>query len=170
MRTLFTVAAACVLGLVSVPAMAQSKVVALDFQRAVVDSAEFKKAYAALEAKYKPKQDQLAKSQQQLEDLSKQMRSANDLSAAGAAELQSRGARKETEVKRLQEDLEQDFTAERDAALRLVGTRMGEVVKKYADDNQLDMIVDTQAIRFVRALVDVTDKIIAAYDLAHPAK
>jgi outer membrane protein len=165
------VAAACFLSLVSVPAMAQSKVVALDFQRAVVDTAEFKKAYTALETKFKPKQEQLAKAQQQLEDLDKQMRSTGDqLSRAGAAELQARGARKETEVKRLQEDLEQDFTAERDAAIRLVGTRMTDVVKKYADANQLDLVVDTQAIRFARMIVDITDKIIAAYDAAYPAK
>ena len=170
MRTLYTVAAACVLGLMSVPAMAQTKVAALDFQRAIVESAEFKKAYAALEAKFKPKQEQLVKAQQQLDDLDKQMRTAGELSRQGAQELQSRGARKEMEVKRLQEDLEQDFTAERDAAIRLVGTRLGEIVKKYAETNQLDIVVDTQAIRYVKPAVDITNQIIAAYDAAYPAK
>jgi outer membrane protein len=159
------------MGLMSVPAMAQSKIGVIDFQRAIVDTAEFKKAYAGLEAKYKPVQDQLQKAQQELSDIETTLRSSGaQLSQAGAAELQAKGQRKQTQVERLQQDLQEGFEEERDAALRLIGTRMADVLKKVLDDKQLDLIIDTQALRASRSTMDVTDAAIAAYDAVHPAK
>jgi len=172
MRFVLSAVATCVLGLVSmVPAMAQSKTAVIDFQRAVVETAEFKKAYAQLEATYKPKQDALAKAQQELQDLETQIRaSQGQLSQAGTAELQAKAQRKQTQVERLQMDLQEDFEADRDRALQLTSTRMKEVLKKFADEKQLDMIVDTAALQFSRNTLDVTDAAIAAYNTAHPAK
>ena len=170
MRILFA-AAVCVTGLMSLPAMAQSKIGVIDFQRAIVDTAEFKKAYTGIEAKYKPMQDQLQKTQQELSDIETTLRSSQgQLSQAGAAELQAKGQRKQTQVERLQTDLQEEFEAARDAALRLVGNRMAEVLKKVLDDKQLDIIIDTQALRASRTTMDVTDVAIAAYNAAHPAQ
>jgi outer membrane protein len=171
MRTLFAATAACVMGLMSVPAMAQAKIGTIDFQRAIVDTAEFKKAYSGLEAKYKPMQDQLQKSQQELADIETTLRnSQGQLSPAGAAELQAKGQRKQTQVERLTQDLQEEFEAERDSALRLVGNRMTDVLKKVLDEKQLDLIIDTQALRASKPTMDVTDAAVAAYDAAHPAK
>lgn len=171
MRFVFSVVAACVMGLVSMPAMAQSKNAVIDFQRAVVDTAEFKKAFADLEAKYKPKQDALTKARQELQDIETQLRAASgQLSQAGAAELQSRGERKQVQVQRLEQDLQEDFEAERDAALRLVSTRMTDILKKLATDKGFEAIHDTAALRFFNPGLDVTDQAITAYNAAHPAK
>lgn len=170
MRIVFA-AAACVMGLMSVPAMAQSKIGVVDFQRAIVDTAEFKKAYSGLEAKYKPVQDQLQKAQQELQDIETTLRnSQGQLSQAGAAELQAKGQRKQTQVERLTQDLEEEFQAERDAALRLVGNRMTDVLKKLLDEKQLDLIIDSQALRASRPAMDITDAAITAYNTAHPAQ
>ena len=172
MRFVLSAVATFALGLVAVaPAMAQAKTGTIDFQRAVVETAEFKKAYAQLEATYKPKQDALAKAQQELQDLDTQMRSSQgQLSQAGAAELQAKAQRKQTQVERLQQDLQEDFEADRDRALQLTGTRMTDVLKKLADEKQLDLIIDATALRFSRTTLDVTDAAIKAYDAAHPAK
>ncbi len=172
MRFGLSVVATCVMGLMSVaPAMAQAKIGIIDFQRAVVDTAEFKKAFAELEAKYKPKQDQLQKAQQTLQDIETQLRSAQgQLSQAGQAELQARGQRTQTQVDRLTQDLQEDFEAERDAALRVVSTRFTELLKKFATDKGLDVIADKQAVPYFSAALDVTDAAIAAYNAAHPAK
>jgi Skp family chaperone for outer membrane proteins len=165
-------AALCVVGLFSaLPATAQQKAGVVDFQRAVVESAEFKKAFADLEVKYKPLQDQLAKTQQELSDIETQLRgSQGQLSAAGQAQLQANGQRKQTMVERLQMDLQEGFEGDRDAALRLVSSRMNDVAKKFAEDKKLDMLVDTTALHFFRPADDVTDQLIAAYNAAHPAK
>ena len=172
MRFVLSAVATFALGLVAVaPAVAQSKTGTIDFQRAVVETAEFKKAYAQLEATYKPKQDALAKAQQELQDLDTQMRSSQgQLSQAGAAELQAKAQRKQTQVERLQQDLQEDFEADRDRALQLTGTRMTDLLKKLADEKQLDLIIDATALRFSRNTLDITDAAIKAYDAAHPAK
>lgn len=172
MRMLLSAAATCALGLLSLaPAMAQAKIAIVDFNRAVVDTAEFKKAYAEIEARYKPRQDALNKAQQELADIETQLRaSQGQLSAAGTAELQSRGQRKQMQVERLQEDLQEDFEEDRDAALRLVSNRMTAVLQKVADELQVDAIIDATAARFFRTPLDATNKVIEAYDTAHPAK
>jgi outer membrane protein len=172
MRFVLPVVAACVMGLMSVaPAMAQAKVGVIDFQRAVVETAEFKKAYAELETKYKPKQDALAKAQQELADIETQLRaSQGQLSQAGTAELQAKGQRKQVQVDRLTMDLQEDFEGERDAALRVVTTRFADVLKKFAADKGLDVISDSAALHFFKPDMDVTDAAITAYNAAHPAK
>lgn len=171
MRISIATAAVCVMGMLSVPVMAQSKIGVIDFQKAITETAEFKKAYSGLEGKYKALQDQLQKAQQELADLETQLRnSQGQLSQAGAAELQSKGQRKQVQVERLSEDLQEGFEADRDAAVRLVGTRMTEVIKKLLDEKQLDMIIDAQALRASKAATDVTDAAIAAYNAAHPAQ
>ena len=172
MRFVLSAVATCVLGLLSVaPAMAQAKTAVIDFQRAVVETAEFKKAYADLEARYKPKQDALAKAQQELQDLETQIRASQGQSSqAGTAELQAKAMRKQTQVERLQMDLQEDFEADRDRALQLASGRMTDVLKKVAEDKQLDLIVDVTALHFSRMTMDVTDAAIAAYNTAHPSK
>lgn len=167
MRFVLPLVAAVVM---AAPAMAQ-KVGVIDFQRAVVDSAEFKKAYAELEAKYKPKQDALQKAQQTLQDIQAQLSATQgQLSQAGAAELQAKGQRTQVTVDRLTQDLQEDFEADRDAALRVVTTRYTDVLKKLAADKGLDLIADTSALHFFGPTLDVTDAAIAAYNAAHPAK
>jgi outer membrane protein len=172
MRFVLPVVATCVMGLMSVaPAMAQTKFGVIDFQRAVVDTAEFKKAFADLEAKYKPKQDQLQKAQQSLQDIEAQLRSTQgQLSQAGAAELQAKGQRTQLQVTRLTEDLQEGFDGERDASLRVISARFTELLKKVATDKGLDMIIDKQAVPYATTALDVTDAAIAAYNAAHPAK
>jgi outer membrane protein len=167
MRFVLPVIAAIVL--VS-PAMAQ-KIGVVDFQRAVVDTAEFKKAYAELEAKYKPKQDALAKARQTLQDIQAQLQATQgQLSQAGAAELNAKGQRTQVTVDRLTQDLQEDFEADRDAALRVVTTRYADVLKKLATEKGLDVIADTSALHYFGPTLDVTAAAIAAYDAAHPVK
>jgi outer membrane protein len=167
MRFVLPVIAAIVL---AAPAMAQ-KVGVIDFQRAVVETAEFKKAYAQLEAKYKPKQDALQKAQETLRDIQAQLSSTQgQLSQAGAAELNAKGQRTQVQVDRLTQDLQEDFEADRDAALRVVTTRYTDVLKKFATDKGLDMIQDKSAVPFFKPEMDVTTAAIAAYDAAFPAK
>ncbi len=165
-------------GLMAPAAMAQtaspaSKIGVINFQRAVIESAEFQKAFNDLQAKFQPRQAALQKAQQDLQDIDTQLRaSEGKLSNSGAAELQARGQRKQTEVDRLSEDLQADFNAQRDDALRLTSTRMAEVLKKLADEKGLDVIVDTSTgvIPFFRDGLDITDAAIAAYNTAYPAK
>src|SRR6202046_4133846 len=137
MLRLFTIPAlaVCVAGLISSTAAAQTKVGVVNFQKALLDTAELQKASVDLQNKYKPRQDQLEKVQRELADIQTQLQaSAGKLSAAGEAELQARGQRRQTEATRLTQDLQDDVTARRNTVLQRSGTRMTEIVKKLAEE------------------------------------
>jgi outer membrane protein len=106
-----------------------------------------------------------------LQDIQLQLQSAQGkLSAAGEADLQARGARKEREVKRLEEDLRTDVERDRNEVLQRAQTRMIEIVKKVSDEKGLDLVVEASAVITFKPALDVTNDVVAAYDKAYPAK
>jgi len=167
----FPALAVCVAGLISSTAAAQTKVGVVNFQKALLDTAELKKASVDLQNKYKPRQDQLEKVQRELADIQTQLQSsAGKLSAAGEAELQARGQRRQTEATRLTQDLQDDVTAERNLILQRSGTRMTEIVKKLSEEKGFDVVVDTQNTYFFKPVLEFTAEATAAYDKAYPLK
>jgi Skp family chaperone for outer membrane proteins len=160
------------------PAMAQApagaiqtKVAVINFQNSVLSTAEIQKVLKDIQVKYKPRQDALQKGQQELSDIQTQLQaSQGKLSQSGEADLQARGQRKQTQLQRLNDDLTADFEADRDDAVRKASTRMQELLKKFAEEKGLDLIVDSAAAPFFKSGIDITDQVVAAYDKAYPAK
>jgi len=149
----------------------QTKVAVINFQNAVLSTAEIQKVLKDIQLKYKPRQDALQKGQQELSDIQTQLQaSQGKLSQAGEADLQARGQRKQTQLQRLNDDLTADFEADRDDAVRKASTRMQELLKKVAEEKGLDLIVDSAAAPFVKSGIEITDQVVAAYDKAYPAK
>src|SRR6201996_9073387 len=85
-------------------ASAQLKIAVVNVQQAMLDSDELKKASAALEAKYKPKQDELQKLQTDLESIQQQINSGK-LNPQAQADLQFDGQKKQRDAQRLSDDL-----------------------------------------------------------------
>jgi len=163
--------AVCAAGLVSVPsAMAQTKVGVVSLQKAILETAEIKKASNDMQARYKKRQDDLDKASRELNDIQTQLQAAQGkLSAAGEADLTARGQRKEREVKRLDEDLRADVERDRNEVLARAQTRMLEIVKKVSDEKGLDCVVEASAVITFKPALDITTDVVAAYDKAHPA-
>ena len=181
MRSLVLPAAVvCAAGLIlvsSAPAQAQAagstqaKIAVVNFQNAVLTTGEMQKVVRDLQVKYKPRQDALQKGQQELSDIQTQLSaSQGKLSSAGEADLQARGQRKQTQLQRMSDDLQADIEAERDDAVRRASTRMQELLKKVAEEKGLDLIIDSAAAPFIKAGIDITDQVVAAYDKAYPGK
>jgi outer membrane protein len=173
MLRLFTIPAlaVCAVGLISSTATAQTKVGVVNFEKALLDTAELKKASVDLQNKFKPRQDALEKVQRELNDIQTQLQaSQGKLSAAGEAELQARGQRKQTEAQRLTQDLQDDVTAERNNVLTRSGTRMTEIVKKLSEEKGYDVVVDSKNTYFSKPALDFTAEATAAYDKAYPLK
>jgi len=148
----------------------QTKVAVINFQNAVLSTAEIQKVLKDIQLKYKPRQDALQKGQQELSDIQTQLQaSQGKLSQSGEADLQARGQRKQTQLQRLNDDLTADFEADRDDAVRKASTRMQELLKKVGEEKGLELIVDSAAAPFVKAGIDITDQVVAAYDKAYPA-
>src|ERR1700722_4193277 len=135
----------CASALVSTPfASAQTKIGVVNFQKAIADTAELKKAQNDLAIKFKPQQDEYDKANRDYNDLQIQLQNSQGkgLSASAEVDLESRATRKQREVERLKEDLEGDVTKEREETVQRLGARMTEIVKKLMEDKGLDAVFD----------------------------
>ena len=148
---------------------AQSKVAVVNSQKAILETAEIKKAQVDLEAKFKPRQDTMARLTKELQDIQTQLQSGK-LNQNGEQELTVQGQRKQRELQRLQDDLQADVDRERNDILQRTGTHMQEIVKKLADEKGLDVVIDTSNTVFYKASLDLTAEAVAAYDKAYPVK
>ncbi len=150
-------------------AQAQLKIAVISSQKALLETDEIKKAQADLEAKFKPRQDQMVKLEKDLQDLQAQLQSGK-LSPAGEQELTAQGQKKQRDLQRIQQDLQEDVERERTDILQRAGTRMQEVVKKIADEKGLDLVVDASNTLFFKATLDLTADAVAGYNKAYPVK
>lgn len=150
-------------------AAAQTKVGVINSQKALLDTAEIKKAQTELETKYKPRQDQMAKVQKDLADLQAQLNSGK-LSPQAQQDATAQGQRKERELQRLQQDLQEDVDRERNDILGRTGKRMQDIVAKLAQEKGLDVVVDASNTVYFKPALDLTAEATAAYDKAYPLK
>src|SRR5579862_3400769 len=109
------------------------KIAVINTQKSLLETEELKKAQAEMEAKFKPRQDQMIKLQKELEDIQAQLNSGK-LNELGTQEMNAEGQRKQRELQRMQQDLQEDVERERTDILQRAGSRMQEVVKKLADE------------------------------------
>lgn len=150
-------------------AAAQTKVAVVNSQKAVLDTNEIKKAQVDLQNKYKTRQDAMEKLQKELQDIQTQLQSGK-LNQLGEQELTASGQKKQRELTRLQQDLQEDVDRDRNEILQRAGTRMQETVKKLADEKGLDIVVDTSNTVFYKAALDLTTEATTAYNKAYPVK
>jgi len=167
MRTIVRLAAMAVAAFGIVAAQAQVKVGVVNSQKAMLDTAEIKKAQADLEAKFKPRQDQMAQLQKDLATLQAQIQSGK-LSPAAQQEITTQGQRKERDLQRLQDDLQADVDRERNDILARVSQRMRDVVTKIATEKGLDLVVDAANTIYFKPTMDLTAEATALYDKSYP--
>jgi outer membrane protein len=150
---------------------AQSKVAIINLQRAVLESAEIKKASTELTAKYLPRQQQVEKLQRDLQALQQNLQTnAGKLTPQAEADLTAQGQRKQRELQRLSEDLQADVERERNDILGKSSQRMQAVVKKLAEAKGVDVVVDISNTVYFKPDLEITTESIAAYDKEYPAK
>jgi outer membrane protein len=157
--------------LVPVSARAELKVAVINFDKAVVETAEIKKAQVELEAKFKPRQQQVEALQKQLQDIQQQLQTmVGKLTPQAEAQLNADGQRKQRELQRLGEDLQADVERDRTEILSKSGQRMQEVVKKLAEAKDLDAVINANGMLFFKPVLDLTKDATEAYDKAYPVK
>jgi outer membrane protein len=150
-------------------ASAQVKIAVVNMQKAVFDTAEINKANGEMQAKYKPRQDEVAKLNSQIEDIAKQLQGgAGKLTPQAQADLQAQGQRLQRDLQYKQQDLQDSVNEERQAILAGSSQKMTEIIKKIAQDKGFDLVVDTQNTYFFKPTMDITAEATAAYDKAHP--
>ena len=150
---------------------AQTKVAVINSQVAVVETAEIKKAQSVLEAKYKPRQEQIDKLTKEIAELQQQLQTGQGkLTPQAEQNIQIQGQRRQRELQRLQEDVQGEVDRERQEVLTRTGSRMQEVVRKLAEERALDVVVDVSNTIYYKPALDITKEATAAYDKAYPVK
>lgn len=163
--------ASCALLAAASAGSAQTKIAIINLQRAVLESAEIKKASAELEAKYKPRQQAIEKLQREIQALQQNLQTnAGKLTPQAEADITAQGQRKQRELTRMTEDLQADVERERNEILGRSSQRMQEVVKKLAEEKGIDIVTDISNTVYFKPALEITTESIAAYDKAHPAK
>jgi len=151
-------------------ATAQTKVAVINLQRAVLESDEIQKASAAMEAKFKPRQQEIEKLQRDLQGIQQQLQAgAGKLTQQAEADLTAQGQRKQRDMQRMSDDLQADVTADRNEVLGKSSQKMSEVVKKLAEEKGYDMVVDVTNTVYFKPAMDITAEALAAYNKAYPA-
>jgi outer membrane protein len=153
----------------AVTASAQVKVAIVNTQKAMADSDELKKASVSLESKYKPRQDELAKLQNDLQSIEQQLNSGK-LNQQAAADLQLQGQRKQRDAQRLSDDLQADVEKDRQDILGKASQKMQQVIAKLAEEKGVDVIIDASQTLYFKPALDLTTDAVAAYNKAYPAK
>jgi outer membrane protein len=158
----------------SIPALhaqspAPAKVAIINAQKAVAETQEIQKAVAALEAKYKPRQQTIESLQKELQGIQQQL-NAPSVAPDREAQLQATFTTKQKQLQRLGEDLQADVNAERQDILGHAGRNMSEVVKKLAEERGIDVVIDISNTIYFRPALDITPAATEAYNKAYPAK
>jgi len=152
-------------------AFAQIKAGIINTQSALIETAEIKKAQADLEAKFKPRPEQMAKLQKELETIQQQLQTLGDkLTPQAQADLTTQGQRKQRDLQRLTEDMQADVERERTDILTKSGDRMQKIVAKLAEEKGLDLVIDVSNTVYFKPALEITKEATVAYDTAYPVK
>ena len=162
------------------PAAQATEIGAIDFQRALADTAEMRKNNKEIEAKYRPRQEQVAKLSQEIQELEQKLQQA---AVSDMAALQDQLARKRRDAQRKQEDTETDFRFEMADVFQAGTSRMRFVVAKLADEKGLDLVIDVQLLTdpfsrqlnpeqakplYLKPALDMTAEATSRYDQEFP--
>ena len=163
--------AACV-ALYALPqvAVAQTKIAVINMQKAILDSAEIKKADAEFQGKYKARQADIDKVNTEIAKLQQQLDTGQDtMTASALADIQGQLARRQRDLQRMNEDLQADTERDRNEILSRTFDKMTVIVKALAAERGYDLVMELMpnAIYFNEAL-DITKDATAAYDKAYP--
>jgi outer membrane protein len=168
-----TVSALAVAGTLSAWAQTQ-KIAVIDMQGAILQTKEGQKASAELKTKFSPKEAEFTKRGQDLATKQEQYRKAantmsDDAKAAADRDMQT-GTRN---LQRDTDDAKADFQTEENRLLGGIMGKMQAVLTKYANDNQITLIVDISTqpnnLLFADQSANVTAAIIGLYDKGEAA-
>ncbi|HEX4275565.1 MAG TPA: OmpH family outer membrane protein [Bryobacteraceae bacterium] len=150
-------------------ASAQLKVAVVNVQKAMLDSDELKKVSAEVEARYKPRQDELQKLQTELQSIQTQLQNPK-ITPQQQNDLNVQGQRKQRDAQRMSDDLQQEFDRDRQDILAKSAQKMQDVVKKLAEEKGFDVVLDVSQMLYFKPALDITADALAAYNKAYPAK
>jgi outer membrane protein len=150
------------------------KVGVINMLQAISSTAEGKQASDQLQAQFASRQQELESLTKQINDLQQRLNGGVSLSDDERARLNAQGGRLEREFERKKNAYQEDLNTAQGEAVNGIGTKMMEIVNRYALEQNYTEILDSSAqnsqLLYVAKNVDITEEIIRLYDQAHPLK
>jgi outer membrane protein len=167
---ILSVLAVCAAALASTSiAAAQAKIAVVNFQKALLDTDEAKKAQADLMAEFKPQQDEIDKLTRKLQDDQTMLQnSQGKLSPQAEASLSGDIQIEQHRLTNMQQDLQDSSNQRRDEIVQRMGTRMTEIINKLRDEKGMDFIIDTAATIAFNKAMDLTADATGLYNKTYP--
>ncbi len=143
-------------------------------QEALVNTKDGQKAIADLRAKFGPRDADMQKRQQELQTKTDQYRKTQaTLSDEAKAKIERDIDAMTKSLQRDNDDAKQDMDADQQKMINELGSKIIQVVTRYAADNQYTMIFDDSGqpsnIMFASNAIDITRDVIALYDKSAPS-
>jgi outer membrane protein len=161
-----------VAALANAQATTPTKVAIIHIQQAIVSTKDGQKAQADIQTRFGPKRTALEKKQQDLAALQDQLKKG---SATMSDDAKNKIARDidslNKDLTRGGEDFDAEVQQEENKIMNDLGTKMLDVVGKYASQNGYAMVLDIsqqQTVLWADPGVNITAECIKLYDQAHP--
>lgn len=147
------------------------KIAIIDMQQAVLATSDGKKAAAAIDSKFAPVKAQLDQLQKDI--IAKQdqyTKTRATLSPTAASAAQAEIEKLTTDLKRRQEDAQQDLQDEESKQLGGIVPKLQQIINSYAVANQISFVVDTSAnpnnLIYADKSLNIIAPVVTAYEKA----
>jgi Skp family chaperone for outer membrane proteins len=149
------------------------KVAVINIQDAILSTAEGKRAMQDLQNKYLPRQQEMQRRRQEIDQLQEQLqKQMTTLSDDEQRQMNRDLTEKQTTLQRMSQDAQSDFQYDRDTMIRTIGQKMVKVIDQYAAKNGYSLVIDSAQVPVYYAGkgVNITPEIIKLYDATNPVE
>jgi outer membrane protein len=144
------------------------RVAVVDFQKAVTENAEGKKAQERFMAELNKRQKDFEDKQKSMTDMQTKMQNGDKaLSDPAKADLAKQIDKLNTELQRMNDDAQKDLGELQQQLFRPIAEKTQEIVKSYSKDNGFDVVFDVSqgnSILYWQDVADITTEIIRRVD------
>jgi outer membrane protein len=151
-------------------APATQNIVTVSFNAAVLQTAEAQKEFAALKAKWAPRQTQLQTLSDEVEALRKQIANTGDKPNDAEKETREQSLdRKEKQLQRQAEDFRNDSQSESQQAFQIVAQKVYAFLQTYAQQHGYSAVIErgsdsAPVVWYSAGNMDITDQLVKAYN------
>jgi outer membrane protein len=147
------------------------KIGVIDIQTAILATNEGQRDFNALNTKFDPKRNELQGANKEIEDLRKQLQAQDGkLNEDARTGLVKSIEQKQKTLQRNSEDAQNDYQAQQNEIVQRILGKLAPVVRKYATDNGLSMLIDVSnpwpqgPVLWARESIDITKPVVDAYN------
>ena len=156
------------------PAPAGLKVGVLDLNDAMARTKEGQKAFEELQAQFGPRQAELQKLAQDVQELEGQLRAQErTLSENARVQLGRQLEQKRRSAQRMNEDLQADLQTAQNDHLAKIWANMQKVIDQYAREKGYGIVINSaatnpSAVIYAAPAIEITDDVVRLYDQLYP--